>query len=286
MADEVNPRQALFLLRLLTQPEGFYIGKTKPELSAHERKTLEAAGLIHVSKQKESPKARAALHATLTEKGWKWAETHLDATLPTTGTAGLVILSKVLQLLKAHVSSGAISLATFFTIPETPGVSLEIKGTSSEKLEVTREEASSGEEIRESAKDLPDRSLTQTAQRDHDRHAWIDGQESLRRIQEEVSSEEPGELSDGLKRRLYDACFQIAGDGVYGVRIRLADLRSRLADVPRPELDNALRELEQSEAASIMPLDDPREIRTADEEAALSNSQGKDRHILYLSNPR
>ena len=76
------------------------------------------------------------------------------------------------------------------------------------------------------------------------------------------------------------------GDGVYGQRVRLADLRAHLADVPRPDLDSVLQELERSQAAALYPLDDPREIRPEDEEAALPNSSGADRHVLYLSRPR
>jgi hypothetical protein len=89
-----------------------------------------------------------------------------------------------------------------------------------------------------------------------------------------------------VKRRLFDACRRIAGDGVYNVRIRLADLRVQLADVPRPAVDDALKELERNEDAALYTLDDPREIRPDDEEAALSTSSGAKRHILYLSRPR
>src|SRR5436305_3964087 len=86
-------------------------------------------------------------------------------------------------------------------------------------------------------------------------------------------------ISDDVKRRLYRACLQLSGDGVYGTRIRLADLRSELADVPRQEVDRALLELEQTDAASLMPIDDPQQILTDDEEAALSSSNGMDRHV-------
>ncbi|HTN77230.1 MAG TPA: hypothetical protein VL096_18355, partial [Pirellulaceae bacterium] len=63
-------------------------------------------------------------------------------------------------------------------------------------------------------------------------------------------------------------------------------IRSRLSDLPRQEIDLALTALERDEAAAIMPLDDPREILPADEQAALPNSLGNARHILYLSRPK
>lgn len=97
----------------------------------------------------------------------------------------------------------------------------------------------------------------------------------------ETTPEKPIEIS----RRIIDACRELT-DGVYNTRIRLSDLRHQLADVPRPELDEALKELERERAAALMPLDDPREIQPADEEAAMTNSIGEPRHILYLSQPK
>jgi hypothetical protein len=90
---------------------------------------------------------------------------------------------------------------------------------------------------------------------------------------------------DELKNRLFDACRQITGGGIYGVRIRLADLRTKLAEIPRSTIDSVLLDLEQNKVAALYPFDDPREIRSADEEAALPNSSGTRRHILYLSHP-
>jgi len=270
MDQKVSPKQSLFLLRLLTQQEGFFVGKTKPELSPAERKQLVDSGLINVDQRKETPKSRAANYAILTEKGWNWAEKNLDGPLPISGTAGLIVLNKLLYIVQANINAGKISLAGFLTVPD------QSKSTA-ELVETSREESSSS--------DIPSA------------ETFLDMNDAVRNLEAAASSAagassasgelgESGELSDDLKRRLYKACFQITGDGVYGARIRLADLRSRLADVPRPELDNALRDLERTEAASIMPLDDPREILPVDEEAALANSQGKERHILYLSNPR
>lgn len=264
MDQEISPKQTLFLLRLLTQQEGFFLGKAKPELSAAERKQLLDADLIKVEKQKQSPKSRAANYATLTEKGWNWAEKHLDAPLPTSGTAGLIVLNKLLQLLKANIAAGEFSLAEFFTVAD--------RATSPSELANVVQPASTVHEAPSTPLSLDVNDGVQS----------VGAVASLRESSELQSS---GELSEDIKRRLYNACVQIAGDGIYGTRIRLADLRSKLPDVPRQELDRALRDLEQTEAAAIMPLDDPREIRPDDEDAALSNSQGKNRHILYLSNP-
>jgi hypothetical protein len=88
---------------------------------------------------------------------------------------------------------------------------------------------------------------------------------------------------ESVKQRIYDACRRIVGDGIYNVRIRLSELRPHLADVPRPEVDRALKELERTKAAVLNQLDDPREIRPADEAAAIDVPGGAKRHLLYLS---
>ncbi|MGC4005254.1 MAG: hypothetical protein QM811_19900 [Pirellulales bacterium] len=93
-----------------------------------------------------------------------------------------------------------------------------------------------------------------------------------------------GNVSAGdLRSRIYDACRRILGDGVYSTRIRLADLRRSLPDLPRDAVDHALRDLERRREGSLMPLDDPREIAADDEAAAISNSSGRAQHVLYLS---
>ncbi|MGE0755761.1 MAG: hypothetical protein AB7F89_00685 [Pirellulaceae bacterium] len=247
METAISPKQTLFLWRLLVEPDGIYLKdlNKKPDLSSTERNQLISAGLIEVAKRSPGPKSRASNFAILTEKGWSWAETHLDAPLPAQGSAGLTVLGLLLKRLKPQVDAGHLSLAGLLTPPtgipaptgtEAPAGTLAPTGTPAPHVESP-----------ESA---------------------------------------PGLIADEFKRRLYAACAQIVGDGVYGQRVRLADLRAQLADVPRPQLDHVLQELEQSQLAVLYPLDDPREIRPEDEEAALPNSSGADRHVLYLSRLR
>lgn len=83
-----SPIQTLFLWRLLAEPEGGFVADLKPSLTAPARKQLQAWGLIEIEKRKRTAKARPADYASLSEQGWSWAETHLDAALPTRGTAG------------------------------------------------------------------------------------------------------------------------------------------------------------------------------------------------------
>ncbi|MGE0607760.1 MAG: hypothetical protein AB7O62_11770 [Pirellulales bacterium] len=92
---------------------------------------------------------------------------------------------------------------------------------------------------------------------------------------------QPANLAQA-RQRIISACHRLS-DGAYQTRIRLADLRATLPDIPRAEVDRALLDLEQSYAANIYPLDNPQEIEARDREAALANSMGSPRHILYLT---
>jgi hypothetical protein len=95
---------------------------------------------------------------------------------------------------------------------------------------------------------------------------------------------------------LTDHCRQVGGNieariregylrashGRTKVRVRLADLRSELADVPRSQLDAELLAMERNHSVVLDPLDDPQERRPDDEAAALNNSFGAPRHVVYM----
>jgi hypothetical protein len=77
------------------------------------------------------------------------------------------------------------------------------------------------------------------------------------------------------------AAYLAESGGAVNRRVRLATVRARLADVPRPDLDAALLALAEQGGAGLMPLDDPTEIGAADRDAAiLIGIQA--RHILWL----
>ncbi len=87
------------------------------------------------------------------------------------------------------------------------------------------------------------------------------------------------EGSAGLAARIREESLELAG-GIKR-RVRLKDLRSRLADVGREELDRELLSLQSDQRLVLYRLDNPAEITRADEEAALFVA-GNPRHIIYL----
>ncbi len=231
MTLQLNPQQALFLLRLSFEEDGARPSAIYKDFAASDRKQLAEAGLVVVGKD---PTNKRAQFATLTEAGYQWVADHLDSPLSKSNVAH-VVLAKLLTGVQSQIVVGKFSFA-----------------------DLVRGSAGRGDSNNQNvAAEVP----------------------SI-----ETSARRP-EPNGDITRRILAACQELSGDGVYNVRIRLADLRSQLSDLDRADVDQALAELEREQAAAIMPLDDPREILPADEEAAFPNSIGRNRHILYLSRP-
>lgn len=96
------------------------------------------------------------------------------------------------------------------------------------------------------------------------------------------ATEIPAESAHGLPRRVADAYQKLSG-GRAGIRVRLADLRETLSDVPRDDLDRALLGLAAVGTAVLFQLDNPHELQSRDHEAALRTPAGDLRHILYMA---
>jgi hypothetical protein len=82
--------------------------------------------------------------------------------------------------------------------------------------------------------------------------------------------------------RLIEKTYGHLSSGRSGVRVRLADLREALPEVPRDRLDTALLDLANRGIISLYPLDNPLEIQPRDREAILRTPAGDPRHILYM----
>ena len=80
---------------------------------------------------------------------------------------------------------------------------------------------------------------------------------------------------------IWEACRQLRRSTPSGA-IHLATLRDTMPNVSRERFNQVLLELERNERVVLYPLDNPRELDTDNENAALPNSAGLDRHILYL----
>ena len=90
--------------------------------------------------------------------------------------------------------------------------------------------------------------------------------------------------ANDLESQIESAYYQISG-GKPGIRVRLADLRLLLANVPRQQLDAALLSMATAGRAALYRLDDPLEIRPEDRDAVLRTPSGEERHIMYFGGP-
>ena len=88
-----------------------------------------------------------------------------------------------------------------------------------------------------------------------------------------------------IRQRIRDAAYKAAGNR-WDARVRLADLREALPDMPREQLDELLREMEAAGELTLYRLDDPAEIKDRDKQAAMTLVGGDKRHIFYMSKPK
>jgi hypothetical protein len=89
---------------------------------------------------------------------------------------------------------------------------------------------------------------------------------------------------EGLEDRVTAAYATLSGHRS-NARVRLADLRQKLSDIPRKQLDHVLQEMSRDGRVVLNRLDNPSEITSADEEAKLTSPLGDPRHIMHMEIP-
>jgi hypothetical protein len=182
-----------------------------------------------------------ATHLILTDAAWEWAGAHLDGALLESKHA-TGILQAVLTQLGKFLAARELTLAD-----------VAMASSASRTPEASDSTALDG-----SKRALADAPPPALAAPDIERAA------------------SPSELGE----RIRQAIWEIAG-GAAKRRVRLAELRDRLIEVPRPRLDSSLLELQDTGRVVLYPLDNPVELTAADREAALLVGQNP-RHIVYL----
>jgi len=91
----------------------------------------------------------------------------------------------------------------------------------------------------------------------------------------------PLKVPTGSLRDRIRAAYLDATGGRFNTRALLKDIRTRLADVERATLDEALTIMQREDAAVLYPLDNRAEITDTDRAAAISFA-GEPRHILWI----
>ncbi|MCJ2125304.1 hypothetical protein [Methylobacterium sp. J-077] len=105
-----NPAQTLILWCLLARHGRAPQGEVMPAVKKADREALAAAGLIGVEKSGRS------FVLSVTDKGWHWAGTHLDAALP----PAFRVMQDWLARLGGHLEQSGRTLADFIGAPPEP----------------------------------------------------------------------------------------------------------------------------------------------------------------------
>ncbi|WP_027578354.1 hypothetical protein [Bradyrhizobium sp. Ai1a-2] len=206
-------KQALAMWALLGEGGEAYGGKLKPEIKKAEREALLKLGLIHKTKQKNG-----AIWLSTTDKGWDWAEQHLNEPLPEKNFGGTFVLRAWLTRLSHFLQVRGFRLSDLFLDQSVPS---------------------------------PDKPAAQ----------------------------HPPEHAE-LRERIRAAYQEVAGG--FDRRLLLRDLRPRLADLDRQQVDSALMQMVRDGEASLMQLDYRPDV--TDEDRAASLQIGNEpRHIIWIS---
>jgi len=83
-----------------------------------------------------------------------------------------------------------------------------------------------------------------------------------------------------LPERIRRAYLALSHGG-YRVAIRLADLKQVLPDVPSPDVDGTLLQMQRSGDLSLQTIENPRDIAEVDRQCAV-RILGEERHLVYL----
>lgn len=259
MQDSPTPQQALILWCLLgrggTALEGTLVPKVKPA----DREALVAGGYLEAGKQ-----ARA-LRLTVTDRGWNWAGTHLDAPLP----PAFRVLQDWLGRIGADLAASGRPLAEFVgpviaePPPETPSTPKKTavatpaaKGTKTTGTKTTSHRKAAGAARKTTGSRTPTRSGKAVPPKTA------------------LSPEQ-------LRARIEAAYLALTG-GERARAVRLSALRAELADLDRATVDAGLAAiLGGDKTAGLSKFSDPRSLDEAERDAAFSPA-GEPFHILRI----
>lgn len=242
---KVTPQQALAIFSLV-------FGRTheerRPSFSAFTAQTgitASARGQLEKAKLLESKKVGTSSYVSLTDEGWRWAAENLASPLSQSKNATR-ILEGALHHLRPFLEKHRATLAEL--APELPAAEPQAPSAAPKKTAKPKKQGAA-------------QTKTSAAK--------------ARKPAPSGNAKSAGDLAG----RVIAAALEIGGGPKH--RVRLADVRSKLADVPREQIDHVLMELQGQERLVLYRIDDPSDVRPEDKRAALMIA-GNPRHILYL----
>ncbi len=263
MSYEPTEIQRLILWRLIASGGEDWQKEIKPELKKNSREAMVRAGFLEVERKRDPKTKGTGNYVHVADAGWAWAKTNMNAKLPTRSTAGADVLRRFLERLSVFLEGRDIDLTDVIRPRDN-----ELSRTDSRSSETELSAQRSAEEARRSEVPSPSEPMAQSA---------------VNSVSEESATEAPDHAAGGhqLADRVADACMKLSR-GQANARVRLSDLRRRLADVDRHDLDQVLLHMSRDRKLSLYRLDNPREVGPEDEAAAVHTASGEPRHIVYF----
>ena len=248
MSESPTPQQALLLWCLLgrggTAPQGTLV----PEVRKADREALIAFGYLEVG----TP-ARP-LRLTVTDKGWNWARTHMDAALP----PAFQVLQDWLGRIGADLAATGRHLADLVG----PVFDAPPPATAPARAAKSPEDPKASKPRKTAAPKKPPRPEKSPSPKKPPSPKKLPGPKQLR-------------------ARIEAAYLALTG-GERARPVRLTALRAELGDLDRATLDSGLAAiLSGDRTARLSQFSDPRSLDAAERAAAFSPA-GEPFHILWI----
>ncbi len=238
MTDDLTPTQALALWGLLARQGRAPAAEVKPK---SDRDVLVARGYAE-----DEPASKTL---ALTDRGWHWAGTHLDAPLPPAQR----VLQDLLMRLAAHLEASAASLAAF--IGEAPPLAVPPA-----RLKAPP---------RPKAPPKPEAPPKPKA-------------EPKTPAKTKAPTKAKAPTAAALRQRIEEAYLRASG-GARSEAVRLSRLRAELPDLDRKTVDAGLGRILKAkrDRASLSQISDNKAIDAAEREAAFSPA-GEPFHLIRI----
>lgn len=285
MEKNPDPAQTLLLWHLATHGGEAWLADLPATLASKPRRSgLIRDGLIAEEKQpRPRPGKRTvqALRLTLQEKGWAWLADHLQAPL-SPSKAAAEVLQGLLAALQLHLERHRLALADFLVGDHASGdaaVPESDTGDSGAGDSDTRQGEAALDAMGQGRAGQGRAVAPQPATGDFQPPACGGLQPAGG-----LAAATDAAPDDSVAERI-TAAYAVLAEHRSNGRVRLAALRSELADLPRETLDTALQRMLRAGKLVLGRLDNPLEITPEDDAAKLLTALGDPRHIMHMEIP-
>ena len=278
MPPSITPKQALFLWHLILTDGASDVGvmssDTVPRLSRTEWQALVDAGYL------DAPKRGRATFLTATDRTWSWAEQAENVELAKLESpAGAAALEALLNRLLPLLRERDIGLAELFKNDPPPAPSSPVARAPRKKSAATptvKKEAS--------AKKAPPKKKAKEKKppaKKADTTKKANTKPKTKQVKPAKGTKvTPLNSPPTLPERIEQACLLLT-QGARQTRVTLRDLRARLSDVARDDMDRALLALQREKKLVLYREDNSAALRSEDHQAALLVGN-QPRHLVLL----